>query len=203
MKKTFFIIGLILFFVFLAWGVSAAPFENEIQALKKQVAAIEKIILELKQSRAQPQTFGRGFFLNPCNSSGATTTRMFLSTGLATSSLNTLTCQTDFASKLDLNLIFEASTTATELSYAIEFTNDRDRRDWFCEDGRIQETTTRTVHGAQCLFRKWIPAVTSTSTRNITIDPTLALWTRIIFSNSNANGSLWAQLNRFEPTTPR
>ena len=105
----------------------------------------------------------------------------------------TLACSTQRASSIDLNIQFDASTTASYLTWVYEFSDNG--IDWYGEDSKVVNTITSTTHGTATTTHTWRPGVESGVVRkNVTITPVASRYTRVSFDVSGANGALWAQL---------
>lgn len=129
------------------------------------------------------------------NGNTATTTRTFLGTATATSTLVIPTVGVDLS---DLNVQMESSSTASTLNFIIDFSdgvgcmNTTNSCDWFRED-------SYTVGGSQVshaasIFHTWTPGTVSTTTKNYTITNVAANFMRVSYSMSGANGTIWSQL---------
>ena len=127
------------------------------------------------------------------NGSGvASTTPSFLSS-TATSTYATI--RTEGASSVDLNLQFTASTTASQLIYLLEFSNDG--IDWFQEDiasvsGSVITHNATNDTGA-FTYHAWTPGATGISRKNVTITNVASKYMRVKATTWSANGSLWGQ----------
>lgn len=123
----------------------------------------------------------------------ATTSPTFLS---PTATTTYASIETQGASSVDLNLQFNASTTASQLVYIVEFSNDD--IDWFPED--IASVSGNVViHNATATstaftYHTWTPAQSGISRKNVTITPIASKYMRIKAVTWVANGSLWGQM---------
>lgn len=138
--------------------------------------------------------------------SSATTSPTYLTAGSATTSL---AFASNDAESIDLNLIATASSSSATLQYTIEFSNSVNcpdgNADWFPEDGYTNTSNTLVTHGNGARLHSWnlatsTNAVASNFTRkNLSITPVASACTRINFSLSGANSSLWAEAVLAEP----
>ena len=98
------------------------------------------------------------------------------------------------AEQLDLNIQFQASSTATRLDWNYEFSNDR--IDWFGEDSKTITSDTVTTHGAATTTHRWTPGLTTIARKNLSIDNINGEWIKISFRRgvTYENGTLWAEV---------
>ena len=93
------------------------------------------------------------------------------------------------ADLLDMNLAVVASSTSAVLSWEFEYSDNY--IDWYQESGSQVDSITAVSYGATGLVHSWTPGTTSESLRNFSMSPVAAKYTRVTFSASTANLSLW------------
>jgi len=146
---------------------------------------------------AQEQSLGSAFATNVRSFPGnqpATTTRAFLaSTGAAAA--QSFIIPTEEVDLFDLNLVAEASTTATVFRWTIDFSSDYNNTTgvgtWYCADAKSVAIAS-TTHSAACHEHQWTPGTVATSTKNVSIEPNAQKFSRINFYATGAAGALHA-----------
>ncbi|MEK7578880.1 MAG: hypothetical protein AAB456_04205 [Patescibacteria group bacterium] len=145
-------------------------------------------------------------------------------TYLSTTATSTFIADIDGITDYDLNILFNASTTATSrLVWQFEFSNNyagtcasknvlcstTGNGDWFGEDSYSDDDTITTTHGAINRTHLWLPATTTPAincgtscfTKNIGTPNVRAKFVRISFSTRGTPGSLWFEIALKEPTS--
>ena len=182
MDKKYFAVFIITAFVIAVGGVlivNALTIEGTPQEFK-----------ELNES-AEPNLGGAMFTTEAryLGNNSATTTKVYLETGGASSTLN-FNC--DETESIDMNLMFVASSTASKLQWTYEFSFDN--VDWFFEDGKTVNSDVQTTHGAGGMVHFWTPGTTSRSQKNVTITPVASQYCRVVYGVTGGNGSLWSAM---------
>lgn len=121
----------------------------------------------------------------------ATTTEAFI----PSTATSTYAFSIEGASSVDLNIQFNASTTASKLVWLVEFSHNK--IDWYQEDiasvaGSVI-THNATASNTAFTYHTWTPASAGISRKNITITPTASRYMRVQFVTWGANGSIWSQ----------
>ena len=140
---------------------------------------------------------GASFDLSIClfNDNKTATTSFEVIRSTATT---TMTCNTQFATLLDLNINLTASSSASSvLLWNYEFSDNG--IDYFGQDAYTGTNNTTITHGATITTHKWSPGQTATSTKNVQVDPVATRWTRVNFQLDSGGGMIWAKLIKREP----
>jgi hypothetical protein len=124
-------------------------------------------------------------------SATATSTVVYMKTTGITS---TTTFETNSFDLVDINIQFTPSTTESVLNWYYEFSNDG--IDWFGEDLAQVDSATSVSHASTTVTHTWKPNQTGTYRKNITLEPIGNRQTRVVFSVTGANGSVWTQVAR-------
>ena len=131
-------------------------------------------------------------FVTLAGSATATTTRTFVTTtqNATSSALDTYTNYGSayaFGSN-QLLVQYEASSTSAVLG--IRYQYSQDGIDWYDDNYYNQATTTQTVDISQYTSYKWTPVSVATTSKLISV-PTPTRYTRVIFTETGANGAVW------------
>jgi len=128
----------------------------------------------------------------------ATTSVVYMSpTGeTGTTATSTIQITTEGVSSLDLNVQYNASTTASNLVWIQEFSYNG--IDWYNEDvasvaGSVVTHNATASAAPYITMHSWTPGVAGIAMKNITITPIASKYMRISFSSWGANGSLWIE----------
>mgnify|MGYP001587013455 CR=1 FL=1 len=190
-KKHFIVLVAIALFIQVAFVYAKTPLEDR---LEKVLTRLEKIFGVEGQENDQ---LGGGFFIDKCSLTGtttvaATTTAIYMNAAGATTTNQIFGCQTEGADVIDLNMNFAASSTASQLLWEIQFSNNN--IDWYSEDGKTVDSEVNTTHGATAKVHLWTPGKIATSSKNIGIEPVASKRTRILFNSAGANGAISAEM---------
>lgn len=132
------------------------------------------------------------------NGNSATTSPSYLATAAATTTFNHMSVQG--IHQVDVYLLAQASTTATEYRWVNEFSNDS--INWYGEDASVAldkngnvSTVNGTVsvgHSTSTLVHSWVPGEVSSSTnKKITVDTSGSNFYRMRIKAYGAAGSIW------------
>ena len=127
---------------------------------------------------------------------GTSSVRYFDDGTTATSSLVLFT---ERANRADLNLLFNASSSASILLWNYTFSNNG--IDWFGEDTYTVTNDRLITHGAATTTHSWAPGVENGAVlKNVSIPIVASKYTKIDFNVDGADGALWAQVVAKEPS---
>lgn len=130
----------------------------------------------------------------------ATTTPVFMTPGTATTTYTFAAGDSSFSPSRDADatymfLQYNASTTASEVDWKYQFSNDN--VDWFDEDGTTATNAITTTHASTTITHKWIPNLTGFSRKVVAVPFFASNYKRVVFTTpiGTANGSLWIMDN--------
>ncbi len=138
-------------------------------------------------------TVSGGFTSTLCdnnNNSGATTTLQYLAT--ASTASTTLTCYTDGADQIDLDLFAVASSSSSGLVWNVSYSNNN--KDFYYENGTTVTSNVVSTEGPVPLTHVWSPATAATSTKDVQIKTVNAKYTRIEMHAVGAGFGLYEAL---------
>lgn len=132
-----------------------------------------------------------GFALGECNFDGTTgpgptTTPKFLQTTDTAST--TITCYIANSESVDLNLMYNASSSSSQLDWQCAFSPNA--IDWYFETGSNVSSNILDTHGPTPLLHVWIPGSSGTFLKNVGLSPTAEKYVQCGFKTIGANGSL-------------
>lgn len=123
-----------------------------------------------------------------CSTSSATTSPSFLSAlGNRSTSTPCATYRTDMS---DINVFFVSSSSSATLNFIFEFSNNG--IDWYGEDNPQVTNESTVTHATTTLVHKLQGnEISSTTLRNIGIEPISSKHMRLAFWVTGGNGSVW------------
>lgn len=147
--------------------------------------------------QADAQTAGSKFASEvrsfPSNDPATTTRQSVTAAGFTAAS--TFIIPTENVDFLDLRLMVEASTTASEIRWRVSFSDNYNpatgNGDWYYQDSPSVAIAT-TTHSVQAHEHLWIPGTVSTTTKAVATYPIMAKNTRIQFYGTAAASMLHA-----------
>jgi len=168
---------------------------------------IVSFLMSQNSASANPSTITTSYL----GGTVATGTMQYLTTAQAATS--TIIIPISKADQADMNLLFVSSSTASTLNFTVDFSDDyacdtastsvatgqtyypityTSACNWFRE-------TTNSVSGnyileASTTIHQWNPAVTATSSKNVSESNLAANYMRVQFFVTGANGGVWAQV---------
>jgi len=129
---------------------------------------------------------GDFFVLENHKLNSATSTVSYLTVGGDSISVSFYTGDADL---LDVNLAIVASSSSSVLTWVYEYSDNY--VDWYQESGSQVDSTILVTYGATGLVHSWTPGSTAEALRNFSMSPVAAKYTRVTFSASTANLSIW------------
>lgn len=148
--------------------------------------------------QADAQTAGSKFASEvrsfPSNDPATTTRQSVTAAGFTAAS--TFIIPTENVDFLDLRLMVEASTTASEIRWRVSFSDNYNpatgNGDWYFQDGNTVTSNATSTHSVQGHENLWIPGTVSTTTKSVPVYPIMAKNTRIQFYGTAAASMLHA-----------
>jgi hypothetical protein len=161
-------------------------------ALLLGLAGISGMIYTWNVQPTQVETFGAGITLDKYTIPGytASTTPVYLAAG---ASAPAMIMSVGNAQHVDLNIMMNASTSASVLTWAVSFSNDDGvNKNWFGED--VYSASGYTVtHASTTALNSWEPDLPGYSFKNIGIEPVASKYMKVVFTAVTAASTIYAE----------
>ena len=168
-----------------------------ITIMTKRYATILSVCAVLLAAAFLSQEVARGEsqLETDCRTSSSTTSPTYLTTSGATSRATSTPCNTYRTDMSDINVFFVGSTSDAVLNFGFEFSNNG--IDWYGEDNPQATNESTVTHATTTIVHKLQGnTISSTTARNIGIDPISSKQMRLNFSVTGGNGSVWFEASQ-------